>query len=144
MHVLSLGILYRASLLALYDKMFNITHKRIPLKKLLSILSISALTLLLSVGCASTHSSEEAHSGDYQKLSNKQIHQAIMRGGEKAGWKMTEFKDNEVIAEKIEDGDSEMVSVKIHNGHVSYEGEASHSDLEDAIYEALHSNGSEH
>jgi len=114
------------------------------LKKLLSLLALSALALVLSTGCASTTNSEEAHAGNYSKLTHKQIHDAIMNGGEKAGWKMTEFKDNEVLAETFEDGEGEVVSIKIHNGHVSYEGEASHGDLEDAIYDELHSGKSTH
>ena len=118
--------------------------KRTPLKKLLSVLCISTLTLVLATGCTATGSTEEAHSTEYKSLTNEQIHEAIIRGGEKAGWKMTEYKNNEVIAEKFNDGEGEMVSVKVNNGHLSYEGEASHGDLEDAIYEELHSNGSEH
>ena len=114
------------------------------MKKLLSLLSISVLTLTLSTGCSSTSGGEEAHSGNYKRLTDKQIHAAVMSGGEKAGWKMTEFKSNEIIAEKFEDEQGEMISVKIHDGHVSYEGEASHGDLEDAIYDELHSNNSSH
>jgi len=117
--------------------------KGFTLKKLLSLIAISALALTLATGCSSKGSSE-AHSGDYKRLSNKQIHHAIMSGGEKAGWKMTEFKTNEIIAENFKDGEGEMISVKIHNGHVSYVGEASHGDLEDAIYDELHSDGSSH
>ncbi len=119
-------------------------RQRTPLKKLLSVLCISTLTIVLTTGCTATGSTDEAHSQDYKSLSNKQIHEAIMNGGEKAGWKMTEYKKNEVIAEKFNNDEGEMISVKVHNGHLTYEGEASHGDLEDAIYEELRSTGSEH
>jgi len=124
--------------------MFTITFKKgSTLKKLLSILALSTLTLVLTTGCSSK-SASEAHAGAHSTLTMKQVHHAVMVGGEKAGWTMTEFKLNEVIAEKFDDGQGEMVTVKIEHGHVSYHGDASYGDLEDAIYDELHSDGSSH
>jgi hypothetical protein len=111
------------------------------LKKLLSILALSTLTLVLSTGCASKGSSD-AHSGTH--ITTKQIHHAVMVAGKKAGWTMTEFKGNEIIAEKFDDGQGEMVTVKIHDGRVSYHGDASYGDLEDAVYDELHSEKPSH
>ena len=112
------------------------------MKKLLSLLALSTLTLVLTTGCASKSGSDAHSSGTH--MTTKQVHHAIMVGGEKAGWKMTEFKSNEVIAENFDGSDGEMVTVKIKDGRVSYHGDASYGDLEDAIYDELHAEASSH
>jgi len=108
------------------------------LKKLLSLLALSTLTLVLATGCASK-SRGEAHGSH---MTTKQVHHAVMVGGKKAGWTMTEFKLNEVIAENFDGSDGEMVTIKIEDGHVSYHSDASYGDLEDAIYDELHAEAS--
>ena len=111
-------------------------------KKLLSLLALSTLTLVLTTGCASK-SGGEAHVLDTH-MTTKQLHHAVMVGGEKAGWTMTKFKANEVIAENFNSSDGDMVTIKIEHGHVSYYGDVNYGDLEDAIYDELHSEDSSH
>jgi len=114
---------------------------------------ISALALTLFSACSNTSNStptsvNSTHANTHN-VNMKTLHKAIMQGAEDAGWIATEFKTNEVIAEKIDGEDSIVVSVKIIDGRVHYlqEGEEVTSDiddLEDAISEAIHSKTSSH
>lgn len=108
------------------------------------LLSISAITF--AVGCSST-SSAEAHAS-VKHINTSDIHDAVIRGAEKAGWITTEFKINEVIAEKINGDKSSAVSIKIIDGRVNYINESESvdglSDLQDAISDEIHSGPSSH
>jgi hypothetical protein len=98
------------------------------------------MTLILATGCASTGQNDpesDSHSGaSYGQLNNKQVHAAVMAGGEEAGRKMTPFKRSTIIAEDINEENPEMVTVIFEDGHITYEGE-DYGDLEDAIEEQI-------
>jgi len=95
-------------------------------------LGILASSLLIS-GCStlslSNNSSEHEHFGKEIELSK--LNKIIIDAGRKDGWRMTEFKDNEVIAEK----DGEAYSVKYSSNYFYIEPE--NDDLEDAIEDAI-------
>jgi len=122
------------------------------MKKSLTALLISIMAL--TVGCSSTSTSTHAEevSTIHSNLSHvnmKKIHKAIDDGAEKSGWITTEYKSNEVIAEKIDGEDSIMVSIKIENGRLKYlqENEEATSDIDDlseAISEEIHKGSSTH
>ena len=63
---------------------------------------------------------------------SEEIIEAIKHAGEKNGWIITEFKGDEVIAEKSDGGDTVSTSVKIYNKYIAFsEGSASGSDISD-------------
>ncbi|WP_321779401.1 hypothetical protein [Sulfurimonas sp.] len=99
------------------------------MKKILSITLISALTLLFSVGCGGTL--------DVKKYDSKKIEHAIIKAGEKTGWRMTEFKNNEILAEKTEDEKTVSTSIKYSRGEIAFDENVNTSDLQDAIAEEL-------
>ncbi len=123
------------------------------MKKILSITLISAIALLLSTGCSSKSDSAAPESRDAKVSAdalyvnthnNKKIAQAIEKAGEKTGWKITKFKNNEVIAEKTDDEETISSSIKFSEGHIEFGNADATSDLRDAIEEELSKNSSAH
>ncbi len=124
------------------------------MKKILSITLISALALVLSTGCSSKGDGVSAPEVHDAKVSadalyvnthdNKKIAHAIEKAGEKTGWNIIEFKSNEVIAEKTDDGETVSSVIKFSEGHIEFENADATSDLRDAIEEELSKNSSAH
>jgi len=104
------------------------------MKKILSITLISALALLFSTGCGGTL--------DVKKYNSKKIEHAIIKAGEKTGWRITEFKSNEILAEKTENEKTVSTSIKYSRGQIAFEDNVNTSDLQDAIEEELNENSS--
>ncbi len=127
------------------------------MKKILSVTLISALTLVLSTGCSSkTAEPQGAQKEDLtikdkvgsdalytEGKSNGAILHAIEKAGSKTGWQITKFKGNEVMAEKISDGETVSADILFYDGHVEFHG-ADTSDLRDAIEDELSHSGSSH
>jgi len=110
------------------------------MKKILSLSLISALTLVLLTGCNST-------GGDGLQVKthdNEKILHAIEEAGKQNGWKITEFKNNEVIAEKIDNGDAVSSSIKFQEGNIQFSNSAAASALSGDIEEALQHSSSSH
>ena len=120
------------------------------MKKILSIVSVSAMVLMLSTGCTTSSeglsvSDSSVHSslftGDNQANKNaiyvghadsKMVMNAIKNAGKKTGWRVTEFKSESVIVEKNIDGDDMSSTIKLHNGYISGDNEnASMDELKD-------------
>lgn len=116
------------------------------MKKILTLSLISALTLVLSSGCSSTigDPSVSANAIYVNTHDGEKILHAIEKAGEENGWKITEFKANEVIAEKTEDGDTISSSIKFQDGHIEFSNDAAASDLSSDIEEALQNSSSAH
>nr|WP_321267445.1 hypothetical protein [uncultured Sulfurimonas sp.] len=122
------------------------------MNKILSIALISAITLVLSTGCSSkggaepgTHNAKVSEKALYVKThNNKKIAEAIEKAGEKTGWKITEFKMNEVIAEKTENEVTVSSSIKFSEGYVEFSNDSAASDLSDAIMEELNKDKATH
>ena len=121
------------------------------MKKILSITLISAVTLLLSSGCmGGSHVPEHrdaAVSEDalyVETHNNEKILHAIKKAGEETGWKITEFKGNEVVAEKTDDGETVSSSIKFADGHIEFGNSDATSDLRDAIEDELSKDSSSH
>jgi len=103
------------------------------MKKILSLGLISTLTLVLSTGCNST-------SGDSMQVKtydNEKILHAIEKSGEQNGWKITEYKSDEVLAEKTDGGDSISSSIKFDEGNIKFSNSAAASELSGDIEDAL-------
>ena len=100
----------------------------------LSILSVFSIVLLTACGA---QPSPESHTGEItmKHLNQHKVQKIIKKAGEDAGWIMTEFKSNAMIAEKIDDGDTESVTVKF--GTSSYDISPENSELKSAIDSAF-------
>ncbi len=109
------------------------------MKKVITLGIASVLSALVLVGCGAATSSvtPEAHTGEVHNkhMTQEKLHKIIKKAGEDNGWKMTEFKSNTIIAEKIESNNSTSVTVSFNKG--SFDIAPANSDLEDAINSAL-------
>lgn len=110
------------------------------MNKILSLSLISALTLVLSSGCNST-GGEGLHVNTHD---NEKILHAIEKSGKQNGWIITEFKNNEVIAEKTDDGDTVSSSIRFQDGNIKFSSSEAASDLSGDIEEALQNSSSSH
>ena len=110
------------------------------MKKIVTLSLISALTLVLSSGCNST----SADGLQVETHDNEKILHAIEKAGKKNSWKITEFKNNEVIAEKTDNGDTVSSSIKFQNGNIQFSNSDAASDLSSDIVEALQNSSSTH
>lgn len=122
------------------------------MKKILSITLISAIALVLSTGCSSknvnapeTHDPKVSAEALYVKThDNEKIAKAIKKAGEKTGWIITEFKSNEVIAEKLDGKNTISSSIMFSDGHIEFENASATSDLRDAIEDELNKTAAAH
>lgn len=116
------------------------------MKKILSIGLISLFALVFSTACTSTSGNPEVPDNALvvnTHNSEKVIH-AIKNAGEKNGWSITEFKSNEVVAEKTDNGDTVSSSIEVHDGYIVFENSAAASDLSDDIEDELNKDSSSH
>ncbi len=121
------------------------------MKKILSITLISALALVLSTGCGGTTAAPAQKDAKVSTEAlyvnthdNKKVAHAIEKAGQKTGWKITEFKNNEVIAEKTTDGNTISSNIKFSEGHIEFSDNDATSDLRSAIVEELSKKSSAH
>lgn len=121
------------------------------MKRILSITLITAITLILSSSCSGGLYSPEYKDAKVSKNAlyvkthdNEKIIHAIKKAGEETGWKITEFKSNEVIAEKTDDGKTVSSSIKFADGHIEFENADATSELRDAIEDELSIDSSSH
>ncbi|MEA3374560.1 MAG: hypothetical protein U9Q62_12820 [Campylobacterota bacterium] len=111
------------------------------MKQMMKIGSAAVISAFLMVGCSSKEadtSAGDAKHADAVHVENvtvEQLHKAVMAAGEAEGWKMTEFKSNEILAEKFGD-DEASVSIKLSRHGYEIHGDNA-GDLEDAIEEQL-------
>jgi hypothetical protein len=110
------------------------------MKKILIASIMSTVTTLIISGCSmATTGTEDVKTANYihteKEMTLKEFSKLIIKAGEEDGWRMTEFKDNALIAEKSEDG--EMVAVTVSFLKDSFLLSPSNDDLEDAIKDML-------
>lgn len=70
-------------------------------------------------------------------FSKEKMHQAIIDGGRDAGWRMTPFKSNAVIAEYLDGDDSLVVTVYFDRYGYDFSPESDISELREAIDKRL-------
>ena len=106
------------------------------MKKVITLGILSALSVVFLSGCGA-EPSPESHTGTVEKghMTQEKVHKIIKQAGEEAGWTMTEFKSNAMIAEKIDGDDSIAVTVTFSNS--DYDIYPENSELDDAIDSAL-------
>jgi len=120
------------------------------MNKIITLSITTALSAFLLVGCSGTpdapdtktfHSSSETSSVEahaaklHGHLTQEKLSSIVQKAGEKAGWKMTEFKSDKFIAEKTDDGETESVTIKFDKYTLEISPE--NNDLLDDINEAL-------
>ena len=107
------------------------------MKNFITLSIISIITTLTFVACSAKTSGPESHSGTMhnKNLTQEKVHNIIIKAGEEDGWKMTEFKSNTVIAEKMNGSVSKSVTITFDKS--SFDISPPDSDLADAIGDAL-------
>ena len=103
------------------------------MKKVIILGIASALSTLLLVGCGAAAKGPEAHTAEMhnKNLTQEKVHKIIKEAGEENGWKMTEFKSNAMIAEKIDNGSS--VSTTVTFSKSSFDISPENSELESIL-----------
>ena len=110
------------------------------MKKILSITLISALALVLSTGCSSKEAKMGAHMDRTDEstiktaiyigdMKTEKAISAIEKASEKTGWRVTEFKSNAVIVEKVVGDETISRTIKVYNKHISGDKIAHGSEL---------------
>ncbi len=127
------------------------------MKKILALTLISSVTLILTTGCGGSGPSAKSPLKDpsvnenalyINTQNNDKIAKSIHTAGQQAGWRVTDFNSNALIAEKIDGDTSYITTVEFHNGHIEFNNEdgtsdSDISDLKDAIEKALKENSQE-
>jgi len=108
--------------------------------KMIKVGLASATTLLLMTGCggADTTTAENSMSGGIEMTlqghhNNKSIQEAIIKVGEEHGWKITEFKSNAVVAEKIDGDDSASATITFDKDKIILMDESGDIDANDLL-----------
>ena len=107
------------------------------MKKILKIGLIGCVASVLMSGCVGNNLvvNDNGHIAINKKISKTGVHDVIMEAGSQAGWRMTEFKINEIIAENTSDKSAEAVSIYFTNKY--FFTRPNNDDLNEAIVEAL-------
>ena len=109
------------------------------MKKLVTMTIATTLSMFLLTACASNaQTAEDSISGGVALTlnghhSNKSIQKAIIKVGEEHGWKITEFKSNAVIAEKIDGDDSASATVTFDDDKVIVRDESGDINADDFL-----------
>lgn len=121
-----------------FGKLLNIKEK-LGMKKIIIGAVVVALVLIISRDSSSEISNPadaeifaQAPKGSLYtgNKSSEEVIEIIKTAGEKNGWIITEFKANEVIAEKNEGGSTVSASVKIYDKYIAFfKGSADGSDI---------------
>ena len=99
------------------------------MKRLINIALASTVVILLSTGCGNSNTNSNTNNvadtvnvGTELTLqshtTSKKLHEAIIKAGSAKGLKMTEFKANAIIAEKVTGDSSSSATVTFNNEQV--------------------------
>jgi hypothetical protein len=100
------------------------------------ILSLSfALSALFFTACSATPTENDDTRTHFQAMPLQEVHARIVEAGKENGWRMTEFKENELIAEKTQDDNTKAVTVDFSENYFNLTPKD--SDLQDAIEDKL-------
>lgn len=108
-------------------------------KILISTISIVISGLVFNACSTASVSAKDAKYASFthfkKEMSLKKVHQLIKDAGEKDGWRVTDFQENALIAEKEKNGS--MKAVTIHFTKDSFDITPKDSKLHEAIEKAL-------
>ena len=90
--------------------------------------------------CSTTSiNTEDAKTASFTHLKNEmplaKVHKLILKAGKGGGWRMTEFKENELIAEKEKNGNMKAVTITFSKDY--FDISPKDSDLHEAIEKEL-------
>jgi PBP1b-binding outer membrane lipoprotein LpoB len=110
------------------------------MKKRLTVSIIAFVTTLFVVGCSSGSTGVGENKGVEhehieKEMTLKEVHDTIVESARAHGWRVTEFKENVLIAEKIGDDETTSVTVSFAKDHFALSPE--NDDLEDILEDAL-------
>jgi len=124
------------------------------MKNTVKITLVAALSLLLLTACSgeNTQTAEGTASSSSELIlhshtSNKKIHDAIMDAGEDNDLKMTEFKSNAIIAERMGGANSSSATIVFSKDKITViqeNGNFNTDDLLEAIEKKLKNEEDEH
>jgi hypothetical protein len=101
------------------------------MKKVISMVVASVATFTLMTGCSATNGAErgpDMESGDATLCktaiyvgdrSNKSVLKSIEIAGEKNGWRMTHFKPNAMLGEKVIDNKTVSTTIQIAKEYIT-------------------------
>lgn len=105
------------------------------MKKLINIALASTVVMLLSTGCgnSSTNKVDDTMNVGAEltlqsHTTSEKLHEAILKAGKAKGLKMTEFKANAIIAEKVTGENSASATVIFNKEHVAITNESGDFD----------------
>ncbi len=109
------------------------------MKKVIKTSFVLLLAGLFMFGCANSSSGAHAEGDSHAKISQKEMHELIMHAGNDAGWLMTEYKSNAILAENVNNDTSISAEIKFSNSSfvIHSESQGDTDSLEDAIEDAL-------
>ena len=128
------------------------------MRKRLSIVLISSVALLLSTGCSSnkvdvtTNNSESSYNKTNKNSASfsvdvencKEAYIVIKKVGEKYDWKMTEYKLNEMFAEKRVNEKTIFTTIKFFEGTLTFSNASEAKDLFNAVKKEFSSKTTSH
>jgi len=124
------------------------------MKNTVKITLVAALSLLLLSACSgeNTQTAEGTSNSSSELIlhshtRSKKVHDAIMKAGEESGLKMTEFKSNAIIAERIDGSNSASATIMFGKDKITVmqeTGDIGVDDLLEAIEEKLKDEESAH
>ena len=111
------------------------------MKRLINIALASTVVMLLSTGCGNSNTNSTAKGVDntanvgteltlQSHTTSKKLHEAIIKAGKAQGLKMTEFKANAIIAEKVTGENSSSATVTFNKEHVVITKESENFDAD--------------
>jgi maltose-binding protein MalE len=106
------------------------------MKKVIILGLVTSLSIVLLSRCGG-EPSPESRTGTIEKqhMTQEKVQERIKKAGEDAGWIMTEFKSNALIAEKIDGDNAIAINVKFTDS--SYDINPENSELKSIIEDAL-------
>ena len=108
-------------------------------RKIIQTVAVLVSSLIITACSTAPKVEGDVQKENYVKIEKsmplKKIHDIIKEAGEQDGWRMTEFKDNALIAEKFGNDSSEVVTIDFTRS--SFHLTPANSDLESAIVDKL-------
>ncbi len=108
-------------------------------KIIISTISIVLSSMIFNACSTTSMNAEDVKTASFTHLKHEmplsKVHKLIVKAGEENGWRMTEFKENEIIAEKEENGNMKAVTITFTEDY--FDISPKDSDLHEAIEKEL-------
>jgi hypothetical protein len=96
------------------------------MKKLLTHSFLAGITIAVLTGCSGSQPQVKdgslSDNAIYTKIHDHQkLKKIIKEAAKKDGWRVTEFKENALVAEKFDDDEPKETTIKFVQGHVDFD-----------------------